>query len=89
MNFAPVTTKADLLSLDADEITAGYAEAQRGDPEPGINRGRAYWHGWRNRMMDLGVIEIDERHRRLVHESAPGGVLDPEVLGRRKERMTG
>jgi hypothetical protein len=87
MNFAPVTTKADLMTLDPDEITAGYMDAQRGDPEPGVNRGRAYWHGWRNRMMDLGEIEIDAGHRRLVHEIAPNGVFDDEVVGRRSERV--
>jgi hypothetical protein len=74
MNFEPVTTKVDLLLLDPDEIMAGYSEARLGDPEPGVNRGRSYWHGWRNRMMDLRVIEIDDGHRRLVHEIAPGGV---------------
>ena len=86
MNFEPVTTKADLLALDADEITLGYMEAQRGDPEPGVNRGRSYWHGWRNRMMDMGEIDIDAGHRRLVHEIAPDGHLDPEVFGRRSNR---
>lgn len=73
--FAPVRTKADLDTLDHDEIVAGYTEARRGDPEPGPNRGRAYWHGWRVAMMDMGEIEIDADHRHLVHEIAPGGVL--------------
>lgn len=84
MNFSPVRTKADLLSLSADEIKSGYLETERGDPEPGVNRGRAYWHGWRTRMMDLGEIEIDADHRALVHEIAPGGRLDPDVFMRRE-----
>jgi hypothetical protein len=75
MNFDPVRTKADLKTLDDDEIMAGYRETGRDDPEPGVNRGRAYWHGWRNRMMDLGEIPIDAAARQLAHEVAPGGVM--------------
>ena len=74
MNFAPVRTKADLDKLEDDEIVAGYLETRRGDPEPGPNRGRSYWHGWRTRMMDYGEIEIDCDHRHLVHEIARFGV---------------
>lgn len=73
MNFTPVSTKADLETLDAADILDGYVSAQRGDPEPGANRGRAYWHGWRNAMMDMGQIEIDDAARQLAHEVAPRG----------------
>ena len=73
MNFEPVRTKADLETLDRADIVEGYFSAERGDPEPGPNRGRAFWHGWRCGMMDLGAIEIDADHRHLVHEVAPGG----------------
>lgn len=76
MNFAPVATRADLDTLDHDEIVRGYVETKRGDPEPGPNRGRAYWHGWRTAMMDYGEIEIDATHRQLVHEIAPNGILN-------------
>ena len=68
MNFEPVRTVADLETLDDAEILAGYLEAKRGDPEPGVNRGRAYWHGWRNAMMDFGEIEIDSAARQLAHD---------------------
>lgn len=77
MNFAPVRTKADLNTLDHDEIVAGYLETKRGDPEPGPNRGRAYWHGWRNRMIDLGEIPVDDASRQLAHELWPRGVYTP------------
>lgn len=60
MNFAPVSTLADLDALDHDQVVEGYRSAERGDPEPGPNRGRAYWHGWRCRMMDLGGMPIDQ-----------------------------
>jgi hypothetical protein len=68
MSFEPVCTLADLDSLDSPEIQEGYFSAERGDPEPGPNRGRAFWHGWRCRMMDLHEIPIDADHRKLVKE---------------------
>lgn len=66
MNFAPVITLADLDSLDEADLVEGYRFAERGDPEPGENRGRAYWHGWRCRMMDYGELPIDADHMKLV-----------------------
>jgi hypothetical protein len=57
-----------LDGLDHDQVVEGYLSAERGDPEPGPNRGRSYWHGWRCRMMDYGIIPIDEGHRNLVRE---------------------
>jgi hypothetical protein len=68
MNFDPVKTLDDLDSLDEREITDGYMSAERGDPEPGPNRGRAFWHGWRCRMFDYGLLEIDADHRRLAFD---------------------
>jgi len=71
MNFEPVATKEDLDTLDHDEIVEGYRTAECGDPEPGPNRGRAVWHGWRMRMMDLKQLEIDEPTRALVKALFP------------------
>ncbi|MDB5612082.1 MAG: uncharacterized protein JWP25_8982 [Bradyrhizobium sp.] len=68
MNFDPVRTKADLDTLDHTEIMDGYRSAERGDPEPGPNRGRAFWHGWRNRMIDYGVIPMDAASHQLACE---------------------
>ena len=59
--FAPVRTAEDLDSLDPNEIVAGFRDFQRGDPEPGPNRGRAYWHGWRVAAADHGRQERCER----------------------------
>ena len=66
--FRPVSTLADLETLDSNDIVAGYSTTERGDPEPGENRGRAFWHGWRNRMMDFGEIEHDTAALQLAHE---------------------
>jgi hypothetical protein len=68
VSHAPVETLAELLELDVEEIVAGHLSAKRGDPEPGGNRSRAFHHGWRTRMMDLGEIEVPGAHRRLVRD---------------------
>lgn len=66
MSFPPVRTLEELDALDDAQIREGYLAAERGDPEPGENRGKAYWHGWRNRMIDLGVLPSDDAARALV-----------------------
>ena len=75
MNFEPVRTRADLQALRLEDVVLGYTETRPGDPEPGVNRGRAYWHGWRCRMFDYGELGIDDAHRALVHEIALHGRL--------------
>lgn len=67
-NFEPVRTLVDLESLDFADILEGYKSAERGDPEPGPNRGRSFWHGWRNRMIDLGELPSDAASRQLAKE---------------------
>jgi hypothetical protein len=61
----PVTTVAELDTLDATEIIEGYLSGLDGDPEPGDNRSKAFWHGWRNGHMDL-TGEPDEASRKLT-----------------------
>lgn len=68
MKFAPVSTLSDLDSLDDEQMLEGYLSAERGDPEPGPNRGRSFWHGWRNRMIDLGELPSDDASRALARE---------------------
>lgn len=71
--FKPVATRADLDTLNADEILAGYREFRKGDPEPGPNRGRGYWHGWRNAARDHGQIEGDAAMASLAEELVRSG----------------
>ena len=66
--FTPVATLDDLNTLDEEEIIAGYCDYQKGDPEPGPNRGRAYWHGWMNAARDHGERPSTPEARRLVRE---------------------
>jgi hypothetical protein len=88
MNFAPVRTVADLETLDDDEIAAGFMDGYRDPdaPEPGPNRGRGYWHGWRCAMMDLRKIEIDAVHQQLVHEVVSTDYL-ARTIAEHKKRL--
>lgn len=58
MTHEPITTIADLDTLDSDEIVEGYRDGRSGEPEPGNNRSRSYWHGWRNGMVDGGRLKL-------------------------------
>lgn len=55
--FAPVRTIADLDTLDLAEMREGYWDGYHGEPEPGNNRTRSYWHGWGNGAVDSGRRE--------------------------------
>jgi hypothetical protein len=68
MTRTPVTTLADLDALDETEITEGYRDGLRNDPEPGDNRSRSYWHGWRNGMVDAGHRKGDRAQSELAQE---------------------
>lgn len=70
-NYPPVATQDDLATLDEAEIVQGYLDFRRGDPEPGANRGRSYWHGWRNAAIDHGQIKKDDAAAALAHDVAP------------------
>lgn len=59
--FTAPATIEDLLTLDDDELFEGYMSYQRGDPEPGPNRGRSFWWGWTNRRNDaLGIVTPEQ-----------------------------
>lgn len=68
--YAPVATLADLRTLDEAEIMLGYMEFRRGDPEPGNNRGRSYWHGWMNAARDHGERPQTPECRLLAEDVA-------------------
>ena len=63
--FKPVTTLADLATLDSAEVVAGYWSGKDGDPEPGNNHTRSFWHGWRNGAADGKHREPDDAQREL------------------------
>lgn len=72
---SPVETLAELDTLDDAEIHEGYRDGRAGDPEPGDNRSKSYWHGWRNGMMDSYRMKPDAASMRLVSEYVARGKL--------------
>ena len=66
--FRPVETVADLNSLDSDEIVAGYLYGWTCSDEPGGDKSRCFWHGWRNAQTDKGRASPDVHQQRLAHE---------------------
>jgi len=68
MSHKPVTTLDELLALDSKKSWEAYLNTEKGDPEPGDNHSRAYHHGWRVKMMDLGEIPIPPEHRELTRQ---------------------
>lgn len=69
--FDKVERAADLALLDSGEIVAGYRDGLGGGAEPGSNRSRSFWHGWRNGMVDSGRIALDGAQHALELELHP------------------
>ncbi|MGB6105660.1 MAG: hypothetical protein WBF88_17595 [Pusillimonas sp.] len=66
--FQPVRTKADLGLLNDDEMVQGYLAGLSGAYEPGSDKSRSYWHGWRNGRADRGLAPVDSAQRQLARE---------------------
>ncbi len=66
--FAPVETIADFRQLDDGDTLEGYFDGFHGSPEPGSDRSRAFWHGWRNGRVDAGLAEPDHAQLALEQE---------------------
>lgn len=71
----PVSTFADLETLDPDEIVEGYRDGRENEPEPTGNRSRAYWHGWRNGQVDGGHAQPDDAMILLIGDMRRRGKL--------------
>jgi len=70
MSREPVTTVDEVLALDTDDVIAGYFDGRAGDNEPGDNRSKSYWHGWRNGRVDGGHDEKDMAMAILARRAA-------------------
>ena len=68
VKYFPVVSMEDLEALDRQEVQEGYRDGLEGWPEPGDNRSRSYWHGWRNGAVDGGHKEKDDAQAILAHE---------------------
>lgn len=64
--YRPITTLAELDASDDDECVQGYRDGRADPHEPGNNRSRSYWHGWRCAQMDAGRMAIPPSHRILT-----------------------
>lgn len=63
----PVMTLAELDTLNSSEVIEGYVDGRQNAPEPGGNRSKSYWHGWRNGMVDGKHMEKDDAQAILAH----------------------
>ncbi|MCQ8278077.1 hypothetical protein NFI95_06405 [Acetobacteraceae bacterium KSS8] len=57
--FLPVATISDFRLLDDGDVLEGYLDGVSAGPEPGSDRSRSYWHGWRNGRVDAGLARPD------------------------------
>lgn len=71
----PVEDAAELALLDEAEMIEGYHDGRSGEPEPGGNRSKSYWHGWRNGRVDGHHAEPDAAMRLLAQSALAAGVL--------------
>ena len=65
----PVTDLDDLYSLDEADMVEGYCDGRDGWPCDD-NRSRAYWHGWRNGMVDSGRMAKDDAMAVLARKAS-------------------
>lgn len=47
--------------LMTDDVVDGYRAGYRGESEPGNDKSRSFFHGWRNGRVDGGHDKIDAR----------------------------
>lgn len=66
--YQPLSTAAEADFLDMDDCVEGYMSGLRTEEEPGSDKSKSFWHGWRNGMIDRGKIPIDEAAQNLCRE---------------------
>lgn len=75
---APVTDIQELRALDPAEVVEGYHDGLAGDEEPGGNRSKSYWHGWRNGRSDRSG-QPDAAQRALARAFLEAGGRNPNA----------
>jgi hypothetical protein len=66
--YQPLSTAAEADMLDMDDCVAGYQAGLRASEEPGSQYSKSYWHGWRNGMIDRGLLPVDAASTNLCRE---------------------
>jgi len=69
----PVATVEELSALNTDEIVEGYFDGFDNEPQPGDNRSKSYWHGYRNGQVDGGHVDVDANQVLLAKEAIESG----------------
>ncbi|WP_211440967.1 hypothetical protein [Collimonas humicola] len=69
--FTKVSTLAEVAMLDKDEMMLGYWHGFEGNDEPGSDKSKSFWHGYRNGRVDGGFAEPDLAQKQLAHEINP------------------
>ena len=62
----PIKTTEELAALDQADILDGYSDGLDNAPEPSGNRSKGYWHGWRNGMIDRGLLPVHPNGLALI-----------------------
>ena len=81
--FLPVTTVEELDTFNKDDIVNGYHAGTRNEPEP-FHRGKAYWHGWRNGMIDKKHMPMDYAAEFLARAIVRSREKSPEQVEQEK-----
>jgi hypothetical protein len=51
-----------------EDVIDGYRSGYRGESEPGSDKSRSFFHGWRNGRVDAGHDKIDARQVEFARE---------------------
>ena len=65
--YNPIVSIHDLKLCDSQEMLDGYWSGFHGEPEPGSNRSKSFWHGWRNGRVDGNHSKIDYSQQILAN----------------------
>jgi hypothetical protein len=66
--YQPLRSASEADLLDMDDCVAGYRSGLHGESEPGSDKSKSFWHGWRNGMIDSRRAPIDEACVNLARE---------------------
>lgn len=64
--YQPLRTIEEVDLLDMDDCLDGYRYGFAGGAEPGSDKSKSFWHGWRNGKMDRGDIPHDDASGQLA-----------------------
>lgn len=76
--FKSAATVVDLETLDQADVLAGYYSGLNGDPAPGSDKSRGFFHGWRNGMADTRRTDTTPEQQQLCREMVDTGYFKPK-----------